>query len=307
MALSTLETVGTALKASSVLELDDRILSKVVAGSTLFLAIFIVLYQPFQLDESSLPDLVFVSISTAIIVFLYTYGFYRLASGFLRKYPRFRSKRLYVEIATTLAVTIAASMTVYALRIGQGQVPISLSNAVLFLYFALTVTPLLVVVTRTVLVIREMAKMLGRNTPKMSQTGNIMTDEPIIHIAREGNEPPLVFKSGDFICASAEGNYVQIVLDSRLTDPEILIRSTFTAFLQQVNHIAHYRQSHRSHMVNLDKVLNITGDAQDKRLRLRGTTRLIPVSRSRVKSILYDLADLQNQKRLHSLPKNHLA
>ena len=87
-----------------------------------------------------------------------------------------------------------------------------------------------------------------------------------------------------FSHAIAVGNYTDVYL----TDKDKLIchtfRITLSTFETQLDAL-HLMRCHRSYLVNLKKVANVTGNAQGLKLNLNDNESLIPVSRKYISAV----------------------
>ncbi|HVU59179.1 MAG TPA: LytTR family DNA-binding domain-containing protein [Puia sp.] len=82
--------------------------------------------------------------------------------------------------------------------------------------------------------------------------------------------------SAQFLYAEAADNYVKIFY----TDDQQLIRSTLRQLEEIFQGNERIFRCHRTYLVNLDKVVHISGNAQGYKLHLEGVSQIIPVSRS---------------------------
>jgi hypothetical protein len=81
---------------------------------------------------------------------------------------------------------------------------------------------------------------------------------------------------GKFLYAEAADNYVKVFY----THEQQLIRSTLRQLEETFQGNERIFRCHRTYLVNLDKVVHISGNAQGYKLHLEGVGQVIPVSRS---------------------------
>lgn len=107
----------------------------------------------------------------------------------------------------------------------------------------------------------------------------------------ENKNDRLQLKLGELLYLTSADNYVEVIyrLESGLENT--LLRGTLKKFGQQLTHPAIVR-CHRSYVVNLSQVINISGNAQGYVLKLRGNDDIIPVSRSYADQVLSRLEHL---------------
>jgi len=87
------------------------------------------------------------------------------------------------------------------------------------------------------------------------------------------------FSENDFIYAIADGNYTDISYLDENTLKKVTYRVTLSSFETQLKEVSSIVRCHRSYMVNLKKVKNISGNAQGLKLELIKQSEIIPVSR----------------------------
>lgn len=89
----------------------------------------------------------------------------------------------------------------------------------------------------------------------------------------------------------AAGNYVEIFYRSGQEIKKALFRTTLSALEQELG-ICPVARCHRSYLVNLEKVIQVSGNAQGYRLHLLGVAQPIPVSRQQSTNILAGINSL---------------
>jgi hypothetical protein len=87
------------------------------------------------------------------------------------------------------------------------------------------------------------------------------------------------FSEHDFNYAIADGNYTDINSLDENTLKKVTYRVTLSSLETQLKEASSIVRCHRSYMVNLKKVKNISGNAQGLRLELINQSEIIPVSR----------------------------
>jgi len=87
------------------------------------------------------------------------------------------------------------------------------------------------------------------------------------------------FSEHDFNYAIADGNYTDISSLDENTLKKVTYRVTLSSFETQLKEASSIVRCHRSYMVNLKKVKNISGNAQGLKLELINQSEIIPVSR----------------------------
>lgn len=90
----------------------------------------------------------------------------------------------------------------------------------------------------------------------------------------EGSSAP--GQSEEFLYAESADNYVKVFY----TGGQQLIRSTLKQLEDSFRGNERIFRCHRTYLVNLDRVIHISGNAQGYKLHLEGVVQTIPVSRS---------------------------
>ena len=86
------------------------------------------------------------------------------------------------------------------------------------------------------------------------------------------------FEDCNFSHAIAVGNYIDLYLSNEGKVTRNTYRITLSSFEKQLD-APHLRRCHRSYLVNLKKVVNVSGNAQGLKLALSDGTSIVPVSR----------------------------
>lgn len=97
-----------------------------------------------------------------------------------------------------------------------------------------------------------------------------------------GNEH-LQFNVHDFLFAKVESNYTEIFLNVRHEVTKTLVRITLKELETRLQEFQNIYKSHRSYLINLDKIISCTGNAQGYQLALQNYSETVPVSRSKLK------------------------
>jgi len=91
------------------------------------------------------------------------------------------------------------------------------------------------------------------------------------------------FDVDKLIYVEALGNYVNIFyLDEGIQ--KITIRETITNLEKQIGKSDFIYKPHRSYLVNMQHIKNITGDAQGLKIHFSGMENVVPVSRNKIKA-----------------------
>ncbi|KAB8153439.1 LytTR family transcriptional regulator [Kordia sp. TARA_039_SRF] len=90
------------------------------------------------------------------------------------------------------------------------------------------------------------------------------------------------FHIQDFLFAKVESNYTEIFLEQHDKVVKTLVRITLKDLENQLQNFSNIYKTHRSYLVNLDKIIECKGNAQGYQLTLQKYTDTVPVSRSKL-------------------------
>ncbi|AXG71302.1 putative two-component response-regulatory protein YehT [Kordia sp. SMS9] len=97
-----------------------------------------------------------------------------------------------------------------------------------------------------------------------------------------GNEH-FQFTIQDFLFAKVESNYTEIFLNDTDGVSKTLVRITLKELETRLQEFPNIYKSHRSYLINLDKITSCKGNAQGYQLSLQNYSETVPVSRSKLK------------------------
>ncbi|CAM1354529.1 MULTISPECIES: LytR/AlgR family response regulator transcription factor [Tenacibaculum] len=105
----------------------------------------------------------------------------------------------------------------------------------------------------------------------------------IISIKNSMSEDCFELKIKDFLFAKVESNYTEVYTFSTNKIHKTLIRVTLKDLEEQLKLVSHnIFKTHRSYLVNLNKINSISGNAQGYELVLKNSSLKVPVSRSNI-------------------------
>ena len=92
----------------------------------------------------------------------------------------------------------------------------------------------------------------------------------------------VTFDVDNLIYVEALGNYINIAYYYK-ENRKITIRETISNIEQKMGESKLIYKPHRSYLVNLQNIENVTGDSQGLKIHLKGSEKIIPVSRNKIK------------------------
>ena len=91
----------------------------------------------------------------------------------------------------------------------------------------------------------------------------------------------------------ALGNYINIIYHSK-ENRKITVRETISNIEKKISNSKIIYKPHRSYLVNLKFIENITGDSQGLKIHLKGFEKVIPVSRNKIKEFRKLTTDIES-------------
>lgn len=117
-------------------------------------------------------------------------------------------------------------------------------------------------------------------------TANENTSSPSISLFGENKDEQLELPLHELQYLSSAGNYTEIIWGKAGNVQKKLLRSSLSRLEDQLKEIDFIKRCHRSYLVNLAQVEQITGNAQGYLLHLKELPHQVPVNRSFAPQIL---------------------
>ncbi|HRH36656.1 MAG TPA: LytTR family DNA-binding domain-containing protein [Catalimonadaceae bacterium] len=254
---------------------------KIIVGSGIFVALFLVVFQPFGAYEWKNPDKNFLlagfGIVTAICLATSSFIFPRIYPGYFKEATWTIGKEILNTIFTILLISVGNY--VYSISTLNSGYNFSWSQFS-FMIWATFLVGLFPSVFITYFNYHRSVKKYS-NPPepfRNSETGGEKIPVQLIKISGEGQKDELEFFVSDFLMAEASGNYVEVFLKNGISVEKKLIRATLSRLQNEIpNPVA---RCHRSFLVNLNRVEKVSGNAQGYKLHLNFGGLSVPVGRN---------------------------
>lgn len=104
--------------------------------------------------------------------------------------------------------------------------------------------------------------------------------KPQLTLSGDNQGEELSFSPSDLLYLEASDNYVRVFFEKNEALEKVLLRSSLKKMEGQLSEHPQFFRCHRTYLVNLDRVEEVSGNAQGYKLHLAGTESLVPVSRS---------------------------
>jgi len=265
----------------------------------LFVFLFLFIFRPFGMGAMGTRQLALATFLYGVVCFTVLTAWFLLLPllfpGIFRESAWTVWKEILHSMACVLAVCAGNILFTHYYFHEAFTVPLVLKF--LWMTVSVSIIPIiLMVLLRQVRLMRSFSRQaveLDRQLPV--RTGGIPPEEGIsgemapeegvdrkaeetgeIEFRSENGQDSIYLPVTDFLYAEAADNYVKVFYQGGYK----IIRSSLKRLEDDVSAYEQIFRCHRTYLVNLDKVVHISGNAQGYKLHLEGTGLLIPVSRS---------------------------
>jgi len=265
-----------------------------IVGSGIFVASFLIIFQPgdtySEIDPNKNLFLAGYGVITIVILSLMRFVLPRILPRLFRESGWTVGKHLLWLLVSFLLV-IVCSFFYLNLYFGYSFYWDS------FLYF-LSISAAIGVFPLTAFVILDYVRQLRLHlagAKKTNENRNRHTAvEPVrelmVSFPDEQGETQLECPAREVLYLTAAMNYVEVFYRIGECTERLLIRNTLKQMEETLPNPPFVR-THRSYLVNIEQVLEVTGNAQGYQLHLRAMAEPVPVSRSRSREVLDKLSD----------------
>ncbi len=247
----------------------------------LFIALFLLFFEPFDINLSNNEDkvfqLFFFGFITTIVLVLFLYIFpLLLPKVFSDKNWEVRHQMIFYLVVLLVIATFNGIYTNYI-----NSLPFSWYNY----WWIISRTFVLGGIPIAFITVLDYKQRVNFNT---NQASNILEKKKELlddskdtthQISTDLKNETFSFNENDFNYAIAVGNYIDMCSLDENKLKKVTYRITLSSFEIQLAETSNLIRCHRSYLVNLKKVENISGNAQGLRLELKNQSEIVPVSR----------------------------
>lgn len=254
-------------------------------GEGTFIALFLILFQPFGILEWHDPNknwyLAGYGVVTMLGGILLRFGIFKTAT----KYHSEASWNVGKEISSImlLMLIITVGNCVYSLVIFQIEQSFKNFLGMLLAVMVIGIFPATFGVMLNY--IYQLKKYNQNIVVQHTQVpeNEIVARNNVIKLIAENEKDSIEILSENLFYIESSDNYSTVFFEKSETPPEEklqkeLLRSSLTRLESQISH-ENIVRCHRSYIVNLDKVMKVTGNAQGYKLHLETSEFLVPVAR----------------------------
>lgn len=265
--------------------------------ASLFVALFLIVFQPFGTFEWKHPHKFLLLSGFGLVTFLIL-----LFDGFVirRVFPDYYKEESWTtgkEIINELLIimTISIGNYLYSLWINDRLAP---GNFHLphFLFIAWT-TFIIGLFPSVAITLYNQNRLYNKfkNPPQPSPvTESSLENDTVLSLdfKADNGKDGIAISASSFLFAEAADNYVDVFfLNDRGVTEKQLLRASLSR-LEKENPHSFLVRCHRSYWVNLHQVAKVSGNAQGYRLHIKSTELSIPVGRSASEMVMEKLKDV---------------
>ncbi len=271
---------------------------KVIPGAlvvSLFVAVFIMIFQPFGIDQVQITHKVWYIWGFALVILAGLLLNYLLLT---RLFPKVFSeddwqvgKEIVWLLWNIFSVGLLADIYFYFSPLCRLDLPQLLGYLGQGVMIAVIPETIYVLFTYSIFLTRRLqaAESLNRKlSEKLPGPGDALSANETQLLTDEKGKEMVQVSTGDLLFIRSAENYSNIVWQEKGQLKKALLRSSLKSLDQQIN-ASRVLRCHRSFIVNLQKVRSVTGNARGYRLYLDSYSDPIPVSREAGQAVLAEL------------------
>ena len=251
----------------------------------LFVAAFLYLVRPFGFDTYDGNHLWLLCLGFGLVTYVMSVAFNFIVTDILglRGDTPFWKLKHWILTMVLLILWIAAGNYVFSLFLmGKNYFDIREFLAMLYSTAIIGIFPIGIYGFLNQMRLQKKYESLAHDIKTHQDHLNIKDE--IFSITSQRQEDIRTFKKSSFRYAQAMQNYVRIFSFTDAGIQQEIIRISITAMETQIAD-QHIIRCHRSFIVNLDHVVDISGNAQGLKLKLNAIDEEIPVSRSYISKV----------------------
>lgn len=257
----------------------------IIAGASLFVTLFLFLFKPFELHLIEGVRLfnicLYFGLSTGTVLAVFYFLIIPLFPGFFNEESWTILRHILWVSTLFMCISLANALLMYVIE----QRSFTWTT---FLTSFWQVTALGVIISALIVPLDYLRhykanQKEAEQVPKLSDSQS--TYNNIFKFESENQKEQLRLSSDELLYLTSADNYVEVVFSEGLEVSKKLLRGTLARAEEQI-HDPNIIRCHRSYIVNLHKVISVSGNAQGFQLTLRGTDRIIPVSTTYKKEVM---------------------
>lgn len=267
--------------------IPNKIQWMIIIGIALFIYSFLAIFNPFNIAERTIYPMYIVGAWIALVTFLCTsFYFFILRKWVIFRLVREENWKLWHEIVWVVFLLILISIGDHIVSLYTVKAEFFIERGPWLSFGLSTYYTVMIGLFPSVLVLIYLESKEREFYQAMSAGLKPRTNEnPVnnVSISIVSGTEELKFNSTALIYIKAEGNYLDFYLENETQVEKHVVRNTLSniaEILQQEK--TNCLRTHRSYLVNLDKIESVKGNSQGYVLTLKNHEGVIPVSRKSI-------------------------
>ena len=263
---------------------------KTVILVSLFVALFLIVFQPFGINlmEKTYAKVIFLS-GFGIVTFIVLIIDLILIESLFPKFFRERNWVIWKELIWLFWVifSIGLGNAIYTAIFFAHSVPtINLIIVFQFLTVSVAVIPItILVISKQKLLSDKYSVSANDVNKKLEKEKNRSSVNKKIKIFGDNLKDFIEFEISDFLFIESSGNYIEVHYLDDKKEIRKTLRNTIKNSLNFFNDLNEVLQCHRAFLVNSSKIISAKGNSQGLRLVLDNCDSEVPVSRGYVEIV----------------------
>jgi LytTr DNA-binding domain len=244
-------------------------------GAGFFIGLFLIYFEPFGINELHSPNKILILSGYGIITSVTMLFLYFIVPKISPNYFKEENWTVGREIIQLMLNIILIAF----LNVLYSQIVLSLEFTIYSLFSMVGYTFILGIFPTIGIVFSNYIYYLKQySTPPQPTFLSEKTQRSELILVAENENDTLKLLTSNLLYIESSDNYSTVVFlkDEQITKE--LIRSSLTRLEGQIQ-VKSIVRCHRSFIVNLDKVIKVSGNAQGFKLQLGGTDFIVPVAR----------------------------
>ncbi len=264
----------------------------IIFGVGIFVALFLIIFQPFGLDYYKHPNKIYVLLGYGVVTIAILSVIDFILPLLFRTYFSEKNWTLKKELIAILWIipTLGLGGQFYCYMIGLSPLNIHIIIKFQLHTFLIGIFP---IVFLKILAYNHLIK---QNLKRASELNNnlksiqnlhhqIPLEEQEIKLIAENQKSTFNVKTSDLLFMTSLDNYIEIHWKQQNKIRKTLFRSTLKRVEQTFADYPSICRCHRTYIVNIFNIKNINGNAQGYKLEMKYVNYEIPVSRNNWKKI----------------------
>ena len=258
---------------------------KLIIPISLFIALFMLIFQPFGLNELEMENKWLVLVGYGAVTFIIL--FINLAMPRLIFPGSFNDEKwnVWKEILSIMLILFTVGLGNLLYSYWMMGFHLTLKNGLIFQIYTLAVG----IIPVSVLIIlkqnylnRKNRESAGAISTSLAYRKKDSLNTQILRITSDNEKDGIELMVKNLLFIKSEGNYITIgyLLDGKAR--KTLLRNTLKYASRLFSPYPFIYQCHRSWLVNMDRISRVTGNSQGLRIELEGLEDDIPVARKQI-------------------------